>query len=112
MDALAHLAQPDKANTFRVTVFTSEATAKEALADGRVMAVAIFPSSVSNTHAVRLYVDSSDFTTPTLIQAGINGVLQRLGSQVPVEVTKLYGDVDYIQFFGSASSSWRSSCPP
>jgi ABC-2 type transport system permease protein len=100
VDALAHLAQAGKADTFRVTVFSSEATAKAALADGRVMAVAIFPSSVSNTHAVRLYVDSSDFTTPTMIQAGVGGVLQQLGSQVPMEVTKLYGDVDYIQFFG------------
>ncbi len=100
VDALAHLAQAGKADTFRVTVFSSEAAAKAALADGKVMAVAIFPSPVSNTHAVRLYVDSSDFTTPTMIQAGVGGVLQRLGSQVPMEVTKLYGDVDYIQFFG------------
>jgi ABC-2 type transport system permease protein len=98
--ALTHLAQPGNADTFRVTVFSSEATAKAALADGRVMAVAIFPSSVSNTHAVRLYVDSSDFTTPTVIVAGISGVLQRLGSQAPVDVTKLYGEVVYIQFFG------------
>ena len=40
------------------------------------MAVAIFPSPISNTHAVRLYVDSSDFTTPTVIEAGISGVLR------------------------------------
>ncbi|MEN6342529.1 MAG: ABC transporter permease [Methanospirillum sp.] len=100
VDMLTHLAQPGKADTFRVTVFSSEATAKEALADGKVMAVAIFPSPVSNTHAVRLYVDSSDYTTPTLIQAGISGVLQQLGSRTPLQVTKLYGDVDYIQFFG------------
>ena len=100
VDALTHLAQPDRADTFRVTVFSSEATARAALADGRVMAVAIHPSLVTNTHAVRLYVDSSDFTTPTVIEAGISGVLQRLGSQVPVQVTKLYGDVVYIQFFG------------
>ena len=33
--ALTHLAQPDKADTFRVTVFSSEATARAALADGR-----------------------------------------------------------------------------
>ncbi len=100
VDSLTHLAQPDKANTFSVTVFTSEATAKQALADGRVMAVAIFPSAVSNDHTIRLYVDSSDFTTPTVIEGGINGVLQKLGVQAPVQVTKLYGDVQYIQFFG------------
>lgn len=99
-DALSHAAQPGKSDTFRVTVFSSEATAKKALADGRVMAVAIYPSPVSNTNTVRLYVDSSDFTTPTLIQAGVTGALHQLGSNATVEVTKLYGDVDYIQFFG------------
>lgn len=35
-----------------------------------------------------------------MIQAGIASVNPQLGSNATVEVTKLYGDVDYIQFFG------------
>jgi ABC-2 type transport system permease protein len=67
VDALAQFHAEDKPRMFDVTVFSGEATAKEAFADGKVMAVAIFPSEVSNDHAVRLYVDSSEYMIPDLI---------------------------------------------
>ncbi|HZD43222.1 MAG TPA: ABC transporter permease, partial [Methanomicrobiales archaeon] len=50
--------------------------------------------------AVRLYVDSSDYLIPSLIQSGVSGVMVQTGAQNPLQVTKMYGDIKYIQFFG------------
>ncbi len=98
--ALSHLAAPGEEDTFRVRVFSSEASARTALEKGELSAVAVFPSEVSNRHAVRLYLDSSDFATPALVESGIRTTLGLLGSRSPLEVTRLYGEVDYFQFFG------------
>ena len=99
-EALAHLAVSGEGNAFRTTVFSSESSAKAALFRGDLAAVVVFPSDISNTHAVRLYLDSSDFATPAMVESGIRGMLEQSGSQVPMEVYRLYGEIDYFQFFG------------
>ena len=98
--ALRHFSQADNPPLFDVTVYTSEDNAKKALADAKISGVVVFPSEVSSDHAVRLYVDSSDYMTPTMIESGVRGVLQGLGAYNLVLVSRIYGDIKYIQFFG------------
>ncbi len=83
-----------------VTIYTDEAQAKQDLENGKIAAVIVFPSSVSNDNAVRLYVDSSDSITPPLVEGAVNQVLLGLGADNPVIVDKIYGDITYLQFFG------------
>ncbi|NLX48549.1 MAG: ABC transporter permease [Methanospirillum sp.] len=99
-EALSRLAQPGEAPTFAVRFFSSETSAKGALAAGGLVAVVVFPSEVSNTHAVRLYLDSSDFAVPALVESGVRGVLQQQGFGGGLEVNRVYGEIDYFQFFG------------
>lgn len=98
--ALDHITQKDSPKLLDVTVYTDETMAKRDLADGSITAVVVFPSEVSNDHAVRLYVDSADSITPTVVESALNGVLARIGAHNPVLVNKIYGDIKYIQFFG------------
>ena len=97
---LNHISQTDADKLLDVTVYADEAAAKQDLADGKLSAVIVFPSSVSNDNAVRLYVDSSDSITPPLVEAAVNQVLLGLGAHNPVTVDKIYGDIKYLQFFG------------
>ena len=98
--ALDHITQKDNPKLLDVTVYTDETMAKRDLADGSITAVVIFPSEVSNDHAVRLYVDSADSITPTVVESAVNGILARIGAHNPILVNKIYGDIKYIQFFG------------
>ncbi|RPJ52531.1 MAG: ABC transporter [Methanobacteriota archaeon] len=100
VSSLAHYQQRENPPVFDVTVFTSEDIAKKALSEGRVMAVVVFPSALAGDHTVRLYVDSSDYMVPTVIEAGVSSVLLASGSPVTMQVDKIYGEMDYIQFFG------------
>jgi ABC-2 type transport system permease protein len=97
---LNHISQKDYPKLLDVTVYSDESTAKHDLAKGLVAAVIVFPSDVSNDHAIRLYLDSSDSITPSLVQSAVNGVLARLMVHNPVLINKIYGDIKYIQFFG------------
>jgi ABC-2 type transport system permease protein len=97
---LNHISQKDSAKLLDVTVYTDEAAAKHDLAQGLITAVVVFPSEISNDHAVRLYVDSSDSITPSLVEAAVRGVLASTGAKNPMVVNKIYGDIKYIQFFG------------
>jgi len=97
---LNHISQTDAEKLLDVTVYTDEITAKQDLENGKLSAVIVFPSSVTNDNAIRLYVDSADSITPPLVQAGLNQVLLSLGARNPVEVDKIYGNIKYIQFFG------------
>jgi ABC-2 type transport system permease protein len=97
---LNHITQKDDPKLLDVITYSDEITAKQDLARGVVTAVIVFPSEVSNDHAIRLYVDSSNSITPSLVQAGLNGVLARLMVHNPVLINKIYGDIKYIQFFG------------
>jgi len=92
--------QNDAEKLLDVTVYPDETQAKQDLENGKISGVIVFPSSVSSDNAVRLYVDSSDSTTPPIIEAALNGVLLDLGANNPVVVDKIYGDITYIQFFG------------
>jgi ABC-2 type transport system permease protein len=55
---------------------------------------------VTNDNAIRLYVDSSDSITPKLVESAVSSVLLKLSAHNPVLVTRIYGDIKYIQFFG------------
>jgi ABC-2 type transport system permease protein len=92
--------QPTKPPLFDVTVYSDENNAKNELAEGHISAVLVFPANVSNDHAVRLYVDSSDYMVPTLVQSGVLASLNAIGSTSPVQINNIYGTIEYIQFFG------------
>ena len=98
--ALNHITQKDYPKLLDVTVYTDETAAKKDLSKGLITAVVVFPSEVSNDHAVRLYVDSSDSIVPALVESAVRGVLAALKANNPVLVTKIYGDIKYLQFFG------------
>jgi ABC-2 type transport system permease protein len=98
--ALNHITQKDNPKLLDVAVYTDETAAKRDLAKGLIAAVVVFPSEISNDHAVRIYVDSSDYIIPGLIESAVNNVLGRLRADNPVEINKIYGDIKYIQFFG------------
>jgi ABC-2 type transport system permease protein len=97
---LNHITQKNNPKLLDVTVYSDEMAAKRDLAKGLVTAVVVFPSEVSNDHAIRLYVDSSDSITPSLVQSAVSGVLARLMVNNPLLINKIYGDIKYIQFFG------------
>jgi ABC-2 type transport system permease protein len=90
----------DNPPIFDVTVFSSEEIAKQALVSGRIMAVVVFPSAISTDHAVRLYLDSSEYTVPAIVQSGVALALAQAGSANPVAVDSIYGTIQYLQFFG------------
>jgi ABC-2 type transport system permease protein len=100
VELLKNQAQQDNPRTFDITVFTDEQKAKRYLKNGIVKGVVVFPSTVSRDRPVRLYVDSSDYITPTLIQAGVQAALLGAGAHNPLNINKIYGDIKYIQFFG------------
>ncbi|WP_067047971.1 ABC transporter permease [Methanofollis ethanolicus] len=100
VDGLGHFHSGDNPPIFDVTVFSGEETAKAAFDDGKVMAVAIFPSGVATDRPVRLYLDSSEYMIPDLIQSGVSSVIAQSGANNPLLVSKIYGDIKYIQFFG------------
>jgi ABC-2 type transport system permease protein len=98
--ALNHIPQKDYPKLLDVTVYNDEQTAKQALSKGLISAVIVFPSDISNDHAVRLYVDSSNSITPALVESALRGVLAAQGANNPVLVNQIYGNIKYIQFFG------------
>jgi len=93
-------AENDAEKQLDVTEYTDEIQAKQDLLDGKLSAVIVFPSSVSNDNAVRVYVDSSDSITPPLVEGAVTSVLQGLGAKNPIIIDKIYGDITYLQFFG------------
>ena len=96
---LNHISQTDAEKQLDVTVYADESQAKRDLENGKLSAVIIFPSSVSNDQAIEVYVDSSDSLTPSLVSASLNQVLRDLGADNPVNVDKIYGNIKYFQFF-------------
>ncbi|OPY35903.1 MAG: ABC-2 family transporter protein [Methanoregula sp. PtaU1.Bin051] len=100
VEELRYFSQADNPRLFDVTVYTDEEIAKRALGDALISGVVVFPSEISKDNMVRLYVDSSDYMTPTLIESGVRGALARLGAGNTIMVNKIYGDIKYIQFFG------------
>jgi ABC-2 type transport system permease protein len=96
---LNHIPQKDAGKLLDVTVYTDENAARQDLAKGLLSAVVVFPSAISNDHAVRLYVDSSNTVIPALVESAVRRVVAFLGDN-PVIVYKIYGDITYLQFFG------------
>ena len=94
--ALNHISQKDNPKLLDVTVYADESAAKRDLAKGLISAVVVFPSEISNDHAVRLYVDSSNSIIPSLVESAVRSVLATLGAHNPVTVNKIYGDIKYI----------------
>ncbi len=99
-EALHNIAQRDTARTFDVTVYNDEMHAKQELREGRIKGVVVFPSPVDPGGPIRVYVDSSDYVTPTVIESGVKSVIAQARVTNPVAVNKIYGDIEYIQFFG------------
>jgi ABC-2 type transport system permease protein len=99
-DNLKLMAQKDSPPTFDIAVYTDELKAKRALRNGEVIGVVIIPSPDFHGRAIRLYVDSSDYVTPAIIESGVNAALVQSGFRTNVEINKIYGDLKYIQFFG------------
>jgi ABC-2 type transport system permease protein len=97
---LNHFSQTNAEKLLDVSIYADEAAAKQDLINGKISAVIVIPSSVSNDNAIRLYVDSADSITPPLVEAAVTRVLLGLGSHNPVLVDKIYGDIKYLQFFG------------
>lgn len=100
LDALTAFHQPGDPALFAVTVFSDEDSAREALDSGRLMGYVVFPSDIAPDRPVRLYVDSSEYTVPALIKSGVASVLVLLQAENPLFVNNIYGNVDYLQFFG------------
>ncbi len=101
VDKLDHFhTQPDKPALFRVQRFTNEDIAKNALASGEIMAYMVFPSDIEPGRTIRLYMDSSEFTIPALIQSGMTSAIAATGAKNPIEAVNVYGIIDYLQFFG------------
>jgi ABC-2 type transport system permease protein len=98
--ALNHIPQKDAEKMLDVKVYIDENAAKQDLSKGLLSAVIVFPAAVSNDHAVRLYVDSSNPVIPGLVESAVRRVVSALGADNPVIVYKIYGDIKYIQFFG------------
>jgi ABC-2 type transport system permease protein len=94
------MAQKDNPRMFDVTIYNNEEKAKRDLSNGIIKGVVVFPSPVSRSNAVRLYVDSSEYVTPSLIVSGVQTALMTSGAKNTLEVNKIYGDIKYIQFFG------------
>ncbi|MFZ0006050.1 MAG: ABC transporter permease [Methanoregula sp.] len=100
---LNHISQGsanDAEKQLDVTVYPDETQALQDLKNGKIAAVIVFPSSVSNDNTVRIYEDSSDSVTPPVIENGVMQVLRELGANISVSIDKIYGDITYIQFFG------------
>ena len=91
---------PDKPPTFLVTVYSDEDRAKQALAAGQISGAVIFPSTLPNDTTVRVYEDSSDYMVPSLMEGGIAASVAATGAHNPVEFYKVYGKIEYLQFFG------------
>ncbi len=83
-----------------LTVYSDEQTAKNDLASGRIMGVIIIPSEISRNGMIRLYEDSSEYVIPGIIEAAVRSAVGAARAGNPIHIEKIYGDIEYIQFFG------------
>ncbi len=100
LEALNSLHNSDDPDLFTITTYTDEKSAKSDLSQGQIMGVVVFPSVLTPERVVRLYIDSSEYVVPSLIESGVRGAIGKTGYQNPIEVTNIYGKLVYIQFFG------------
>jgi len=97
VDTIEHFhTQPDKPALFHVERFTNEDIAKKSLADGEILAYMVFPSDIEPGRTIRLYIDSSEYTIPALIQSGMTSAIVATGAKNPIEAVNVYGIIDYL----------------
>jgi ABC-2 type transport system permease protein len=92
--------QPEKPALFMVTAFPDESSAKRALDERKINGYVVFPSNISPGREIRLYIDSSEYMVPSLIQSGVQASLSQFGDANPLQIYNIYGTINYIQFFG------------
>jgi ABC-2 type transport system permease protein len=85
---------------FDLTIYPDESTAKNALNEGKVSGVIIIPSEIDPAGKIRLYEDSSEYVIPGIIESALRSAIVMAGAANPVQIVKIYGDIEYIQFFG------------
>jgi ABC-2 type transport system permease protein len=98
----ASLVTMQKDNLYIVTVYSGETSAKQALYQGRVYAVAVFPDSSSPPRPVRLYIDSSQNIIPSVLESGMTETIRKVDPGAQITIEEIYGDIKYLQFFGVA----------
>ncbi len=92
--------QSGKADTFQVIQYNDPGTAKNALEKGKLYGVAVFPPATAPGDDVQLYLDSSEFTIPQLVESGVITAVAETGTNSSVNVVNIYGTIDYLEFFG------------
>jgi ABC-2 type transport system permease protein len=92
--------QSGKADLFQVNRYTDEKIAKDALEKGKIYAVVVIPSDLSPNRPVELYIDSSEYTIPMLIESGVTSAIAQTGAKNAINIINIYGIIDYLQFFG------------
>ena len=100
IEFLTKFHQSDKPPVFDVSRYPDERSAKIDLSEGIIYGVIVFPSDISRDKIVRLYVDSSEYMIPGLIESGLNAALVSSRGDNSVLISNLYGKIEYIQFFG------------
>lgn len=89
-------------DSFTVTVYDTEEEAKRALSEGKVYAVAVFPSDRYNENTIWLYIDSSDSFISSVIEGGFPAIIKGLGLNNDIQIDKIYGKIEYLESFGVA----------
>ena len=92
--------QSGKPSSFQVIRYTDSKIAEEALANGKLYGVVVIPSDISPDREVGLYIDSSEFTIPSLVESGVTTAVAQTGAANPINVENIYGTIEYLQFFG------------
>jgi ABC-2 type transport system permease protein len=100
VDTLVTMHQSDNPALFHVTRYTNQKTALNALTAGKIYAVVVFPAEISPNREIVLYIDSSEFTIPTLIESGVTSAIAQTGAKNPINAINIYGTIVYLQFFG------------
>jgi ABC-2 type transport system permease protein len=89
-------------NLYSIIIYTNEKAAKAALADGRIYAAVIFQGSEKEDETVRLYLDTSQYAIPGVLESGIQEEIRGVDPQAAVVISRIYGNIKYFQFFGVA----------
>ena len=79
---LEQIHESGKADTFRVIRYNDPQSAKTALEKGKLYCVVVFPPDISGNDPVQLYLDSSEYTIPQLVKAGVIAAVAATGAGV------------------------------
>jgi len=87
---------------YAITVYSQEGAAKEALERGSIYEVVVFPYPTGENRPVLQYLDSSQYLVPAVLEEDLSAKIRQVEPGVSVKVTKVYGEIDYLQYFGVA----------